>query len=53
MSEEKAADIEAFFTSHSCPIAERVVKQNCEAIRADSDWLKRDSQAIEEWLKAQ
>ena len=53
MSAEKAVDIEEFFTSHPCPIAERVVKQNCEAIRADDEWLQRDSQAIEEWLKAQ
>ena len=50
---EKAGEIEQFFKDNPCPVADRIVKQNCEAIRLNCQWLERDSAAIEEWLKTQ
>ena len=50
---EKAAEIEQFFKDNPCPVADRIVKQNCEAIRLKCQWLERGSTAIEEWLKLQ
>ena len=50
---EKAAEIEQFFKDNPCPVADRIVKQNCEAIQLNCQWLERDSAAIEEWLKTQ
>ena len=50
---EKAAEIEQFFKDNPCPVADRIVKQNCEAIRLNFQWLERDSAAIEEWFKTQ
>ena len=29
---EKVAEIEQFFKDNPCPVADRIVKQNCEAI---------------------
>ena len=53
MTEEKAIEIEKFFEANPTPSADRIVKQNCEAIRLNAKWLERDSKAIEEWLKTQ
>lgn len=53
VTEEKAKEVEQFFKDNPTPAAERIVKQNCEAIRLNAKWLERDSKAIEEWLKAQ
>lgn len=53
VTEEKAVEVETFFKKNPTPSAERVVKQNCEAIRLNTKWLERDSQAIQEWLKTQ
>jgi puromycin-sensitive aminopeptidase len=53
VTEEKAVEVEAFFKSNPAPSTERVVKQNCEAIRLNAKWLERDSNAIQEWLKNQ
>ena len=53
VTEEKAVEVETFFKKNPAPAAERVVKQNCEAIRLNAKWLERDSQAIQEWLKIQ
>ena len=50
---EKTAEIEQFFKDNPCPVADRLVKQNCEAIRLNCQWLERDSAATEEWLKTQ
>jgi puromycin-sensitive aminopeptidase len=51
VTEEKAVEVETFFKSNPAPSTERVVKQNCEAIRLNAKWLERDSNAIQEWLK--
>ena len=50
---EKAAEIEQSFKDNPCPVADRIVRQNCEAIRLNCQWLERDSTVIEEWLKTQ
>ena len=42
-------DINEFFTSHPCPSVERTIKQSCERITLQSDWLKRDGDAIGTW----
>ena len=52
MTEEKAQEVEKFFTDNPAPTADRVIKQNCEAIRLNAKWLQRDAQAIKEWLAA-
>ena len=51
MTEEKAVEVEEFFKKNPTPSAERIVRQNCEAIRLNAKWLERDSKAIQEWLK--
>ena len=48
---EKAAEI-GQFKDNPCPVADRIVKQNCDAICLNCQWLERDSAAIEEWLKS-
>ena len=53
VSEEKAVEIEKFFTENPWPMAERVVKQNCEAIRLNAGWLGRDAKAVQQWLAEQ
>lgn len=53
VTEEKAREMEQFFKEHPCPIAERSIKQNCEAARLRAKWLQRDEAAIREWLAAQ
>ncbi|KAG2460657.1 PSA aminopeptidase, partial [Polypterus senegalus] len=41
----------AFFDSHPAPAAERTVQQCCENILLNAAWLKRDSEAIHEYLR--
>ena len=50
VTEEKAVEVEEFFKKNPTPSAERIVRQNCEAIRLNAKWLERDSKAIQEWL---
>ena len=53
MTEEKAVEVEQYFEKHSCPTADRVVKQNCEAMRLNAQWLARDGKQVQEWLASQ
>ena len=53
MTEDKAIEIEQFFKENPWPMAERVVKQNCEAIRLNANWLNRDSKTVQQWLAEQ
>lgn len=53
VSEEKATEIEQFFKENPWPMAERVVKQNCEAICLNAAWLGRDAKAVQQWLAEQ
>ena len=41
VTEEKASEIEKFFEANLTPAAERIAKQNCEAIRFNAMWLER------------
>ncbi|KAL8623437.1 hypothetical protein ACOMHN_058883 [Nucella lapillus] len=50
-SEEKAAEIEAFFKKHPAPSAERTVQQSCEHIRLGARWLQREADNIAKYLK--
>ena len=53
VAEERAVEIEKFFSENPWPMAGRVVKQNCEAIRLNARWLQRDREAVKEWLASQ
>jgi len=50
-SEEYAKKVEAFFSAHPTPSAERTIKQSVENIRLNSAWLQRDEEGIKEWLQ--
>lgn len=52
-TEEKAKEVETFFADNPWPMADRIVKQNCEAIRLNAKWLQRDKDAVKEWLASQ
>uniref|UniRef100_T1J5J3 Pleckstrin homology domain-containing family A member 8 n=1 Tax=Strigamia maritima TaxID=126957 RepID=T1J5J3_STRMM len=49
-SEEKAREVEKFFTEHKLAGAERSVQQSVEKIRLNADWLNRDEEKIGQWL---
>ncbi len=53
VSEERAGEIEKFFSENPWPVAARIVKQNCEAIRLNAKWLQRDRDIVKEWLASQ
>ena len=53
VSEDRADEVEKFFEKNPWPVANRVVKQNCEAIRLNAKWLERDREAVKEWLTSQ
>lgn len=53
VSEEKAVEIEQFFKENPFPLADRILKQNCEAIRLNASWLARDAKAVQQWLAQQ
>ncbi|KAK7501329.1 hypothetical protein BaRGS_00007454, partial [Batillaria attramentaria] len=50
-TEEKAAEIEAFFKANPAPSADRTVQQACENIRLKARWLAREGQSIADFLK--
>mgnify|MGYP007132918987 FL=1 len=39
-SDEKASEIEAFFSVHGNPSVERTVKQSIERVRINAQWVK-------------
>ncbi|XP_040185729.1 puromycin-sensitive aminopeptidase [Rana temporaria] len=49
-SEKMAAEIKAFFEAHPAPSAERTVQQCCENIVLNAAWLKRDGDAMHQYL---
>ncbi|KAF2196759.1 hypothetical protein GQ43DRAFT_382549 [Delitschia confertaspora ATCC 74209] len=49
--EEHMKDIEKFFAGKSTKGFDRALAQSCDAIRAKSAWIKRDSEDIKTWLK--
>jgi puromycin-sensitive aminopeptidase len=51
-SEEKAKEVETFFTDHPYPGTERTVQQSCESILLNHAWLKRDYEQTKAFLAA-
>ena len=49
-TEERRQDVSAFFEAHPMPSTERTVQQSLETIKANADWLARDSQIIGHYL---
>lgn len=49
-SEEMALEIDEFFKEHKSPGTERTVQQSMESIRRNAAWLKRDGEAIKQYL---
>lgn len=49
-SEEKAAEVEAYFAQHKWSGTERGVQQAVESIRLNAAWLNRDAGAIKAYL---
>ncbi|XP_053553656.1 puromycin-sensitive aminopeptidase [Bombina bombina] len=49
-SEKMATEIKAFFDAHPAPSAERTVQQCCENILLNAAWLKRDADAMHQYL---
>lgn len=49
-SEERRQEISEFFEANPMPSTERTVQQSLESIRANVDWLSRDSQIIKNYL---
>ncbi|CAI9616950.1 unnamed protein product [Staurois parvus] len=49
-SEKMAAEVKAFFEAHPAPSAERTVQQCCENIVLNAAWLKRDGDAMHQYL---
>ena len=50
--EGKVSEIEGFFQTHPCPSVDRTIKQSCERIKLQSDWLRRDGDGIGAWCGA-
>jgi len=50
-SEQKAAEVEAFFGSHPAPAARRTILQSVERIRSNAAWIEREGRSIGEWLR--
>ena len=46
-------NLQEFFNANPVTSVERTVKQSCENIRLNTQWLGRDREAIEAWLNSQ
>jgi len=51
LGEERAREVEQFFTDHPLPGSERNVAQAVETIRLNTAWLERDGAKIENFFK--
>ena len=51
MSDKKADEIEEFFKENPWKMANSIIKRNCEAIRLNASWLKREGESIKNWLQ--
>lgn len=49
-SDEMAVSVEEFFKNKDCSSATRSIQQSVESIRLNAAWLKRDGEAIKEFL---
>ncbi|PVD38990.1 hypothetical protein C0Q70_01615 [Pomacea canaliculata] len=52
VTEEKAKEVEEFFTVNPAPAAERTVQQSCENIRLNARWMSREAEAVSAYLKS-
>ena len=50
--ESKVSEIQEFFLSNPCPSVDRTLKQSCERIKLQADWLKREGGHIGTWCDA-
>ena len=51
LGEERAREVEQYFTDHPMPGSERSVAQSVETIRLNTAWLERDGGDIENFFK--
>uniref|UniRef100_A0A8D8Y0U5 Aminopeptidase n=2 Tax=Cacopsylla melanoneura TaxID=428564 RepID=A0A8D8Y0U5_9HEMI len=51
-SESRAQELVEFFAQNPTPWIERTVQQSLETIRLNAEWLKRDGQAVKEFLSS-
>ena len=51
LGEERAREVEQYFTDHPMPGSERSVAQSVETIRLNTAWLERDGGDIEKFFK--
>ncbi|ODM99382.1 Puromycin-sensitive aminopeptidase [Orchesella cincta] len=51
VTEEMATEVEKFFIENSFPGTERTVQQSIESIRLNGSWLKRDENAVRQYLQ--
>lgn len=49
-SEERAKEIEEFFSKHDAPGCDRSLQQVCESIRVNAAWLERDRVSMQAYL---
>ncbi|MBI2601108.1 M1 family metallopeptidase [Candidatus Daviesbacteria bacterium] len=50
-SEQKVKEIEEFFQKNKAPGAQRTIAQGLETVKSNIDWLKRDKDGIEKFLR--
>jgi len=50
LTTEMADTVQAFFKEHPVPSAESSLRQSLETVRVNSERLKRDRQAVPDWL---
>eukprot|EP00455_Lapot_gusevi_P056982 TRINITY_DN957_c0_g2_i1.p1 TRINITY_DN957_c0_g2~~TRINITY_DN957_c0_g2_i1.p1 ORF type:complete len:901 (+),score=360.58 TRINITY_DN957_c0_g2_i1:141-2705(+) len=50
-SHDKANEIEAFFRDKQAPGADRAILQSIEQVRSNANWLQRDYDAIQDFLR--
>ena len=49
-TQEKLADVEAFFKDHEAPGAERAIRQALEVVRLNIAWLARNRAELSAWF---
>ena len=49
-SEERAADVEAFFTEHPAPSAARTIQQSLERIRLNATWINQNRASLAQYF---
>ncbi|KAK7501330.1 hypothetical protein BaRGS_00007455 [Batillaria attramentaria] len=52
VTEERAKEVEEFFSKNPAPAAERTVQQSCENVRLNARWMAREAKAVSAYLKS-